>query len=262
MPRPFLSVVIPCYNEQKNIELGVLAEVNSYLTQQSYEFEVIISDDGSSDSSRELIEAFIADKPFFSLMKNQHAGKASAVKSGVLESEGRFVLVTDFDQSTPLSECEKLLPCLQEGYDIAIGSRGTERADAPWYRLMMARGFLLIRRSLLLRDILDTQCGFKCFTSDAAHDLFKLLDFNTRNVTGWRVTAFDVETLFVARLRGYKIKEVQVQWQHKTTEGKQTNFAKEAWNMLHEVTKVRKKYFAGVYERLMHEKNSSHSAHS
>lgn len=249
--RPFLTVVIPCYNEEKNLEKGIFREIENYLKKQKYSSEVIISDDGSTDKSRELIKKFIKNRKNFRLLENKHAGKAFAVKSGIQQAKGGVVLFTDMDQSTPISEVEKLLPYLEEGFDIVIGSRGKVRKNAPLYRQVAAIVFRLLRKLFILKNIDDTQCGFKMFRTQVAKNLFKqLLVFKEKKkVKGWRVSAFDIELLFLAERLGYKIKEVPVFWEDKDVAfGKKRNFFKESWQMFQEIIRVRLNEFFGRYQ--------------
>jgi cellulose synthase/poly-beta-1,6-N-acetylglucosamine synthase-like glycosyltransferase len=155
--RPYLSVIIPCYNEEKNLKRGVLEEAENYLKSQDYSSEVIISDDGSTDKSRELVEKFIKDHRRFKLLRNPHAGKAYALKFGIKEARGEIILLTDMDQSTPINQLEKLLPYFKKGAEVVIGSRGQKRAGFSLLRQVASNAFRLIRQSLLLRNITDTQ---------------------------------------------------------------------------------------------------------
>jgi len=247
--KPFLSVVIPCYNEEKNLREGVLRQVEKYLRRQSYSSEVLVVDDGSTDRSRVLIEKFVKFHPRFKLLKTKHAGKPYAVKAGVMKAAGKIILFTDLDQSTPLKEIEKLLPFFEKNFDLVIGSRGAVRKKAPWYRKLMAGGFLLIRRLILLRKIVDTQCGFKAFKRKVARDLFRSLQIygpQKKEIKGGRVTAFDVELLFLAEKKGYRIAEVPVEWSFKET--KKINYLKESWLMAKEILRVKLNDWRGKYE--------------
>lgn len=136
----FLSVIVPCYNESENLRRGVLEEIHEYLSEQSYSYEVLISDDGSTDDSRELVLQHCADKPGFRLLCNQHGGKPMAVWQGIRAAGGEIVLFADMDQSTPIDQLGLLLPLFDRGYDIAIGSRGMERRNFPGIGAS-ARGF-------------------------------------------------------------------------------------------------------------------------
>ena len=134
MGEVYLSVVVPCYNERENLECGVLEEMETYLKQVTFTWELIISDDGSTDDSREIVRERIANKQGFRLLENPHGGKPSAVWYGIQASLGQVVLFTDMDQSTPLDQFDRLHPLLTSGYDVAIGSRGMERENFPLYR--------------------------------------------------------------------------------------------------------------------------------
>lgn len=249
MAKPFLTVVIPCYNEEKNLKRGVLEQVENYLRKQDYVSKVIISDDGSTDKSRKIVEKFIEYHPRFKLLQSPHAGKPYAVKAGVMKAKGEIILFTDMDQSTPLKEIEKLLPYFKKDYDLAIGSRGRVRKKAPWYRKIMAKVFLFIRRLLVLRNIVDTQCGFKAFKNKVARDLFRSLKIYgpiKKEVKGGRVTAFDVELLFLAQKKGYKIAEVPVEWSYEAA--KRVNYLRESYLMAREIFRVKLNDWRGVYD--------------
>jgi len=249
--KPFISVVIPCFNEEKNLARGVLDEVRRYLGKQKYSYEVIISDDGSTDKSKEFLEKYCQKYPNFILLKNPHGGKPFAVRAGIKKARGKIVFFTDMDQSTPIKELEKLLPFFEKNYDVVIGSRGLERKGFSLLRRLASRVFRLFRKTLLLRNVDDTQCGFKAFKNKVAKDLFaQLLIFkNPAKLRGWRVGAFDVELLFIAQKRGYKIAEVPVKWEDKDISGgKQRKFLKESWQMLKEILRVKINDLRGFYD--------------
>ena len=154
------------------------------------------------------------------LIKNDHGGKAIAVMTGLLDSTGEIALFTDMDQATPISEIEKLLPKFEEGFDIAIGSR-SGRKGAPIVRKFMAFGFSLMRNIILGLPFKDTQCGFKAFNRKSILEIFPVLLKRWKKLkqTGAAVNAgFDVETLFLAKKKGFKIAEVTVEWHHVGTE--------------------------------------------
>lgn len=213
-----LSVVIPAYNEADNFGKGVLDQVQQYLFQRSYRSEVIVVDDGSTDDTVKLVKDYIKGKSSWHLVANSHQGKAQAVARGIAAVQYDAVLFTDFDQATPIGEVEKLLPFLKKGYDVVIGSReveGSQRKGEPWYRHLMGRGFNFFVSLLAFGNIHDTQCGFKLFKTPVAQKLFSQLVVygpheETRPFTG----AFDVEVLYLAHKRGYKIAEVPVFWTH------------------------------------------------
>lgn len=217
MNQVFLSVVIPSYNELANLRKGVLDKIAHYLGKQKYTWEVIIVDDGSDDGSAEFVEKFTKENRHFKLIRNSHQGKAGSVSLGMLKAKGDWKLFTDMDQATPIEELDKLLPFTNKKYDVIIGSRSNRRKNAPWTRLVMANGMIMLRKIFVgMREIEDTQCGFKMFNKNSAEFLFsKLLKFHNgfSRIKGSSVTAgFDVELLYLAKKKGFKIKEVPVDW--------------------------------------------------
>lgn len=243
-----LSVVIPAYNEIGNLEKGVLQNVNDYLLKAKYQYEVIIVDDGSSDGSREFVEKFSQKNKKFRLIKNNHGGKAIAVMTGLLESKGEIGLFTDMDQATPISEIERLLPFFDKGYDIVIGSR-QGRKGAPVIRKLMAFGFSLIRTLILGLPFRDTQCGFKAFNRKSIDSIFPFLKDRWKKhleKKGAAVNAaFDVETLYLARKKGFKVKEVAVEWHHVGTERVQV--LKDSVEAVIDILKIRGNDLLGRY---------------
>ena len=246
-----LSVIIPMYNESKNLERGVLDEVEKYLNDQKYTSEVIISDDESTDNSLSHVNKYVNKNPRFHLVRNKHGGKPFALKSGLEHALGEIVLFTDMDQSTPIKEIAKLLPFFEQKYDVVIGSRGVSRKNFPWYRQLTSWGFRTFRRSFLLSNLIDTQCGFKAFKCKAANQIFAKMSIfhNTPiQIKGWRVSAYDVEALFLAEKFGYRIKEVPVMWQDEDiSTGKKRNFYKESKEMLKEIFRVKLNALKGIY---------------
>lgn len=249
--KPQVSIVIPNYNEEQNIKRGVLGQVASYLSKAKFTYEVIISDDGSSDSSLDLALAFARKHPHFRVLKNPHGGKAAAVYAGIKAAKGDVVLFTDMDQSTPLKEIEKLLPWYDRGYQVVFGSRGKARKNFPWYRQLTSWGFRFVRQIFLLRDVTDTQCGFKSFKTKVAQQIFPKLEIINKAGTtkGWVVSAFDVELLFLAEKFGYKLKEVDVSWRDEdVATNKSKNFFKESTDMLKQILRVKLNDLKGVYD--------------
>ena len=238
--KTFLSVIIPCYNEEKNLKRGVLDEVEHYLQKQGFTSEVVISDDESTDNSLQFVKTYLEKHPRFRLLENKHAGKPFAVRSGIEKANGEVVLFTDMDQSTPIKEFDKLLPFFQKGFDVVIGSRGQKREGFSFLRLVGSNVFRLIRQQLLLKKIVDTQCGFKAFKTNVARDLFsRLLIFKEAKETkGWKVGAFDVELLFIAQKRGYRMAEVVIDWEDKDVK-KEKKYFKESKEMLKEILRVK-----------------------
>jgi glycosyltransferase involved in cell wall biosynthesis len=245
----YLSVVLPAYNEEKNIRLGALDKVSRYLEHQTYSWEVIIVDDGSSDGTSGLLNEFVRSNKGFSVIRNPHMGKAATVTTGVLAAKGDVVLFSDLDQATPIHEAEKILPFIKQGYDVVIGSRNYKREGAPFLRLLMARGFMLLRSAILgLKGIVDTQCGFKAFRRPAAKEIFQSLKLyeEQHEVTGSMVTAgFDIEVIFLAKKRGYKIKEVPVEWHY--VETRRVNPVTDSLRGFMDIVRIRLNAWKGHY---------------
>jgi dolichyl-phosphate beta-glucosyltransferase len=249
-------VIIPCYNEEKNLEQGVLDEVYDYFAGQTFSWEVVIVNDESTDNSRALIEQSIEDKAHFSLFDIAHGGKPAAVWGGIQQARGEVVLFTDMDQSTPIQELDKLLPWYEQGFEVVIGSRQTTREGSSLLRKAGSVAFLSFRRLTLLREIEDTQCGFKLCRRQVALELFPHLEFlrNADQPTGWKVTAFDVELLYLADKAGYRIKEVGVRWRNrdvsdtKGQQGELSRYVSESINMAQEIARVKRNQLRGVYD--------------
>ncbi len=205
----FLSVVIPCYNEEKRLSL-TLDKILSYLRRQNYSWEILVSDDGSTDGTVKLAEEKLAAPPHKVLQNPCHEGKGEAVKRGMLQSRALYILFTDADLSTPIEEVEKLLVKLQDGFDVAIGSRGlaASQVEVPqnFFRQSMGKIFNRIARLASFKQIRDSQCGFKCFRCDTAWKLF-----NAQKLKGF---SFDAEIMYLAQKRGFKIAEVPVVWRN------------------------------------------------
>lgn len=246
---PYLSVIIPSYNEQKNIARGVLNEVVKYLSAQSYDWELILSDDGSTDGTVEELQKFSKTNAAIKVLANPHAGKGPTVQSGMLAASGAWHLFTDFDQSTPLKEVEKLF-AFSDKYPISIGSReisGAVRGDEPWYRHLMGKGFNFLVQMLAIPGIYDTQCGFKLFSLEASHQLFsKLYIYGRKETRPDAFTgAFDVEVLYLARKHGLGIKEVPIVWEHHETD--RVNPLKDSLRMLRDIIQIRVADLSGKY---------------
>ncbi|GAB4192583.1 MAG: hypothetical protein OHK0022_06830 [Roseiflexaceae bacterium] len=251
--RPLLSLVIPAYNEERRLPTTLRA-VLDYLGHQNYPFEVLIADDGSTDRTAELVEQIAAEHSGVRLLRLDHRGKGFAVRAGALAATGQYVLLCDADLAVPIDEWEKLQRTLEGGYDLAIGSReglGARRLGEPWYRHLMGRVFNLIVQVVAVGGIQDTQCGFKAFTHAAAHDLFRrvrLYGDDAQVVRGAAVTAFDVEVLFLARKRGYRIREVPVLWHY--GEETKVNPLRDSYRNFRDVLAVRWNALRGRYQGL------------
>ncbi len=222
-----------------------------YLGKQDYSWEIIVVDDGSEDRTAAIVEDFQSRAPNLRLIRNNHRGKGYAVRTGVLASRGQYIVFSDADLATPIEELPRLLGPLQEGYDVAIGSReglGARRYGEPWHRHLMGRIFNLLVRLLVVGHYQDTQCGFKGFRREAGHDLFRrvrLYGDDAAEIRGGAVTAFDVEVLLLAHKRGYKVKEVPVEWYY--GENTKVNPIRDSLRMLKDIIKVRWNDWRGLY---------------
>ncbi len=249
--QPRISIILPNYNEAENVSRGVLLHIVSYLKKQSYEWEMIVADDGSTDSSLAAISRFAARDERVRVLKLPHAGKPYALSAAIKAAKGQYVLFTDMDQSTPIEELGKLLPWTNKGFPVVIGSRGARRGGASLLRQTASVIFLVVRRVILLPEIKDTQCGFKLLDTKLARTIFsKMMLFKRENhVKGWKVTAYDVELLHIAKKLGNPIKEIRVAWRDEdTSSSKRRNFIKESIEMLFEILRVRVNDLLGKYD--------------
>lgn len=249
-----LTIVIPCFNELDNLQQNVLSKVRAYLLQQDYTWEVIISDDGSTDGSSTLVASQIANWDGFRVIRNQHRGKPSALSAGLVAANGELVLFTDMDQATPITELDKLMDQMGPGVGVVIGSRGLFRKNFPWYRKLGSIAFMSIRKAFILPRINDTQCGFKLLKTSTAREAFGKLQImrNSKEISGWRVTAFDVELLHVLEKMGCTIKEVGVVWEDsgigKKKRGVLLRYLRESGEMLEQIIRVKLNDLRGVYK--------------
>jgi len=250
MTRPYLSVVIPSYNEMSNINRGVLDEVLEYLKAQPYTWELIMSDDGSKDDTAQELDKFAKRDKRIKILHNVHAGKAPTVKAGMLAATGEWRLFTDFDQSTPLKEVERLLKYAREGVEVVVGSReivGAKRTKESFLRHLMGRVFNILVQIMALPGFLDTQCGFKLFSAKATEDLYNSLyvygkmEERKDAFTG----AFDVELLFLGLKKGYELKEVPIHWRAQKSE--RISPIKDSLRMLRDIAIIRISDWRGKY---------------
>ncbi len=237
-----ISLVIPCYNEELNIQKGVLDKIGNFTKDNDLFREIIIVDDGSKDISKGIIrEKYLPQFPKFRLVENNHQGKAYAVITGIEKARSSYVMFSDIDLATPLEESQKLVQEAENGYRIVIGSRNSHRYGAPFLRKLMAVGFIFFRNLLIgLKGIKDTQCGFKLFQRKAALDIIsRLIVFKKgRHIQGSSVSAgFDLEFLFLATRMRYKIKEIHVAWKH--VETKNVNFLKDTLETFQDIMLIK-----------------------
>ena len=209
MATPFLSVVIPSYNEERRIG-ATLEGVLLYLNEQPYTWEVLVVDDGSNDDTAAIASDFARNvEAQVRVLTVPHRGKGWAVKQGMLAATGRYRFMADADLAMPIEQLGAFLERMAEGYDIVIGSRqiaGARRYGEPASRHVMGRVFNWVVRNFAVGGFKDTQCGFKCFRGEVADELFDL-----QKTDGF---GFDVEILYVASKRGLRILEMPIDWHH------------------------------------------------
>ena len=201
-----LSIVIPVYNEEKRLP-QTLDHLLSFLSNQTYEYEVVIVENGSRDHTWEIAKDYARRFPQVRIFQERLKGKGWAVRRGMLEAVGDYRFMCDSDFSMPIDHINRFLPPMSEDFEVVIGSReapGAHRVGEPIYRHLVGRVFNLMIRIFALPGLHDTQCGFKCFKSQAAEVLFQ-----KQTLKGW---SFDVEVLFIARLLGYKVNEIPIPW--------------------------------------------------
>lgn len=228
--KPFLSLVIPAYNEEKRIA-DSLEKALIFLKSQSYTWEIIVSDDGSSDNTLDIVKQY---SPAFAVGYKQNRGKGAAVRNGVLNANGDIIVFTDADFSTPIYEVEKIINKIQAGNDVCIGSRAVDdtmiKKHQPFYREFMGKSFNKIVQMLVIKGISDTQCGFKGFSAKSARRIF-----SKAKIDGF---GFDVEILFLARREGFSICEVPVEWYN--DERSKVDPVKDSIKMFLEIMKIKR----------------------
>lgn len=236
-----LSIIIPAYNEEHRLA-KTLEQVCTYLSGQAYSYEVLVVENGSRDRTLEIAREFAAQHPFIRAIHEDARGKGLAVRRGMLEATGKFRFMCDADLSMPIEELSRFLPPESTGADIVIGSReavGAQRFDEPASRHVGGRLINYSIQLLALPGLHDTQCGFKLFSAQAAEDLFSV-----QTLAGW---AFDVEILFVARRRGYKIKEIGIPWHY--FDHSHVSPVRDAIRMVLDILKIRWNSLRGMYAK-------------
>ncbi len=229
-----ISIIIAAYNEEKRIKPS-LFKIKDYINNQGMDYEIIVVDDGSSDRTSEVVKGVIPDIPHLNVIRYEvNRGKGYALKTGVLASKGKVVLLSDADLSTPIEELSKLLPLISNNScEVAIGSRALILSEIikkqPWWRQNMGKIFNKIVKFVVLDDFQDTQCGFKIFSGDVARAIFQ--EVQTERF------AYDVEILARAKKKGYRISEIPIRWIN-SPESK-VNPLKDSFQMVFDLLKIR-----------------------
>jgi len=239
-PELLLTLIIPAYNEERRLPKS-LEQIVTFVQQQPEPIEVLIVENGSRDRTTEIAEAYATLYPFVRVMHSEK-GKGSAVKAGMMAGRGRYLFICDSDLSMPIAEVRKFLPPVLPDYDVAIASRegpGAHRYGEPPYRHLMGRVFNFIVRVLAIPGFQDTQCGFKSFRREVAGEVFA-----AQTMTGW---AFDVEAIFIALRRGYRVIAVPINWYFDGDS--RIDPIPDTYRMVRDVLRIRVNAWRGAYEK-------------
>lgn len=237
---PFLSLIVPAYNEELRLP-DSLARIDAFIRSQSYSTEVFVIENGSTDHTLEVAQAFSRKHAAFIVEHSDLRGKGLAVRQGMLAARGEFRMMLDADLSMPVDQIPRFLPP-QQNADVVIASReapGAVRYDEPSFRHLGGRLITTMIKILALPGIQDTQCGFKCFRAEVAEDLF-----SKQTLMGW---SFDVELLYMARLRGYSIVELPIPWYYRPQS--HVRPFQDAFHFFFDLLRLRRNARRGLYDR-------------
>ncbi|MDD5368631.1 MAG: glycosyltransferase family 2 protein [Anaerolineaceae bacterium] len=241
MEQPYLSLIFPAHNEEKRLP-HTLEQTLEFLDQQAYTSEVIVVENGSQDRTLEIAEEAARRSPLLHVIHETERGKGRAVQRGMLAARGEYRIFCDVDLSMPITEVNRFIPPILTDVDIAIASReapGAVRYKEPVYRHLVGRVFNSLVRWSALPGLNDTQCGFKCFRAAVAGDIFPC-----QTMMGW---SFDVEVLFIARLRGYRIVEIPIPWYFNPDS--KVRLLQDSLRMGSDILSMRRKAGRGCYDR-------------
>ena len=246
MAKPFLSVIIPAYNESERLP-ATLVDVDKHLSKAEFTYEIIVADDGSRDGTPDIVERMGKTIKHLRVLRfGKNRGKGAVTRDGMLQAEGEYRLFMDADNSTSVDQFSNMLPFFlgqngESGYQVVFGSRGLKESrlepPQPLYRQIPGRIGNLIIQVLLLPGIRDTQCGFKAFTAEAAEKVFRPM-----KIRRW---GFDIEALALAKRAGYKMKEMPVIWKNDL---RSTVKISAYLQVLLETVKIRLWLWTGAYE--------------
>lgn len=238
-PDPYLSLVIPAYNEEQRLPES-LRRVFEFVSQQDYRWEVVVVENGSTDNTFQIAKDFADQHPGFYVLQATGRGKGLAVRQGMLFAQGTWRMMLDADLSMPPSEIPRFLPPQQQGQHVIIASReapGAVRYNEPDVRHIGGRVINAMIRALALPGLHDTQCGFKCFSAEATQKLF-----NLQTIDGW---SFDVEILYLARKFGYAITELPIPWYY--SDQSHVKPVTDTLGMLRDILRIRNNDLQGLY---------------
>jgi glycosyltransferase involved in cell wall biosynthesis len=236
---PFLSIVIPAHNEEARLPPS-LEQIDTFLKAQPYTYEVIVVENGSTDRTVEVSQEFALTHPYVRVIEAAVRGKGLAVKVGMQEARGEWRFICDADLSMRIDDLPQFLPPQSGEAEIIIASRegkGAQRVGEPQHRHIIGRINNTIIKLTAVRGFEDTQCGFKMFNRKTAEDLFAV-----QQMTG---IGFDIELLFIAKKRGYKIKQVPITWYFDPDS--RMRLVGDSMYLLAEIWQIRRNWFRGVY---------------
>ncbi len=239
MSTPFLSLIIPAHNESERLPASLEA-VKRYISSLPFETEVIVVENNSSDATAEITREWMNTMPQLRLISLAQPGKGNAIRTGMLAAQGAFRFMADADFSMPVEEIGKFLPDGKPLASVVIASReaaGSKRIGEPFYRHIIGRVYNLLVRLLVLPGLQDTQCGFKCFSAEAAQAIFPL-----QRLEGW---SFDVEVLTIARQLGFEIAEVPITWHYQP--GSRMHLLQDSLQMAKDLFTIRQQRKKGLY---------------
>lgn len=241
VPKPRLSIVIPAYNEERRLP-GSLARLDAYIRGLDREVEVIVVENGSVDGTAAVVEQCRRQMPYLRLLRVATSGKGWAVRTGMLAASGDHLIFCDVDFSMPVGELDKFIALLDTGAPIVIASREmatSQRHDEPVRRHVMGRVFNRMVQLLVVHGIDDTQCGFKAFQRPVGRDVFSM-----QRLKGW---GFDVEILYLAHLRGYRVQQLAIDWYYDADS--RVRGISDSVAMIGEVLRIRLYALLGAYRR-------------
>jgi len=238
---PDYSIVIAAYNEAARIA-ATLDRVLAYVTERDWKAEIVVVNDGSIDDTVAVVRPYVHKYSALHLLENPgNRGKGYSIRNGILHARGKLLLFSDADLSSPIEESAKLFAALNNGSDLAIGSRWLQSElqtqRQPLYRQLFGRVFNLMLRLILGLKFKDTQCGFKAFTREAAQKIFPL-----QTIERW---GFDPELLFLAKRFQMKVAEVPVAWGHSA--GTRISPLRDGLRMFLEMLTIRWNSLSGKY---------------
>ncbi len=240
MSTPFLSLIIPAHNEAKRLPASLEA-VKRYISLLPFETEVIVVENNSRDATADIVREWMKSMPQLHLICLAQPGKGNAIRNGMLAAQGTYRFMADADFSMPVEEISKFLPNGLPLAPVGIASReapGAKRIGEPFYRHLIGRVYNLLVRLLVLPGLQDTQCGFKCFSAEAANAIFPL-----QRLEGW---SFDVEVLTIARQLGFEITEVPITWHYQP--GSRMRLLRDSQQMAKDLLTIRRNKKKGLYD--------------